>query len=222
MASFGTSSASGGYVQIKYNTSSINGYLGAGNQLVSGGSVADMALTSDSGNILFATNSGTERMRITSGGEIQVKQASNSFTGGFGTINLSGNIWSILAGGDNNFYIGFNYSALGYFSSSTGTYVPLSNKNKKKDFEQSTIGLNAILGLKPTLYRMKTEDDLVEKQLGFIAQEVKEFIPQAFVESEDFIGLNYNAIVTTLVKAIQELNQKVNDQQQTINSLINR
>jgi hypothetical protein len=158
---------------------------------------------------------GTQRIRITSGGEIQVRQASNSFTGGFGTINLSGNIWSILSGGDNNFYIGFNYSALGYFSSSTGAYVPLSDINKKKDFTLSTIGLNAILGLKPTLYRMKTQDESVEKQLGFIAQEVKDFIPQAYVESinenDTFIGLNYNPIVAALVKAVQELKAEIDE-----------
>jgi len=35
-------------------------------------------------------------------------------------------------------------------------------------------------------------------------------------------GVNYSQIVAPLVKAIQELNQKVNEQHQTINSLINR
>ena len=74
--------------------------------------------------------------------------------------------------------------------------------------EQSTIGLNAILGLKPTLYRMKSEDN-TEKHLGFIAQEVKEFIPQAYVENEDFIGLSDRPIIAALVKAIQELNNKL-------------
>lgn len=97
---------------------------------------------------------------------------------------------------------------IGRFADVTGVYTPLSNIDKKKDFEISTIGLNAILGLKPTLYRMKTEEN-TEKHLGFIAQEVKEFIPQAYVESDDFIGLNYNAIIATLVKSIQELNEKL-------------
>ena len=93
-----------------------------------------------------------------------------------------------------------------------GVYTPLSDINKKKDFEDSTIGLNAILGLKPILYRMKSDDELASKELGFIAQEVKEFIPQAYVENgendEKFIGLNYNSIVAALVKAIQELSKQ--------------
>ena len=55
---------------------------------------------------------------------------------------------------------------------------------------------------------MKSEDN-TEKHLGFIAQEVKEFIPQAYVENEDFIGLSDRPIIAALVKAIQELNNKL-------------
>jgi hypothetical protein len=97
---------------------------------------------------------------------------------------------------------------VGSFNMATGVYTPLSDINKKKDFENSTIGLNSILNLKPTLYRMKTENN-TEKHLGFIAQEVKEFIPQAYVETKDLIGLDYNPIVAALVKSIQELNEKL-------------
>jgi len=107
---------------------------------------------------------------------------------------------------------------IGVFNSTTGIYTPLSDINKKKDFEDSTIGLNAILNLKPTLYRMLDEEN-TNKHLGFIAQEVKEFIPQAYVESGEgkdiFIGLDFQAITTTLVKAVQE-------QQTIINSLLKR
>ena len=94
-------------------------------------------------------------------------------------------------------------------NTTTGIYTALSDRNKKKDFEKSTLGLNEILNLKPTLYRINTDSENVKKQLGFIAQEVKEYIPQAYVESEDFIGLNYNSIIPVLVNAIKELNDKI-------------
>ena len=101
-----------------------------------------------------------------------------------------------------------SWTKVGNTNAGSGVYTALSDVNKKKDFELSTLGLDAILGLKPTLYRMKSEDETLNKQLGFIAQEVKDFIPQAFIEQGDdddkFIGLNYNAITATLVKAIQE------------------
>lgn len=104
-------------------------------------------------------------------------------------------------------------TVVGRFSDSTGIYTPVSDINKKKDFEISTIGLKEVLQLKPTLYRMKSDDELSSKELGFLAQEVKEFIPQSYVESgnEDnkFIGLNFNAITTANTKAIQELYAKI-------------
>jgi hypothetical protein len=102
----------------------------------------------------------------------------------------------------------FNSGNKAQINMTTGVYTPLSDINKKKDFENSTLGLSAILELKPTLYRFKNEDN-TNKHLGFIAQEVKDFIPQAYVESDNFIGLNYNPIVAVLVKAIQELNEKL-------------
>ena len=103
----------------------------------------------------------------------------------------------------------------GSFNMTTGVYTPISDINQKKDIEQSEIGLNAILNLKPTLYRMISENENSDKHLGFIAQEVKEFIPQAFVQNDNFIGLDYQAITSTLVKAIQE-------QQNIIESLLKR
>jgi hypothetical protein len=108
-----------------------------------------------------------------------------------------------------NFYNTLGSNVTGQFTRATGVYTPLSDINKKKDFELSTIGLDAILGLKPTLYRMKEDEHTSQKHLGFIAQDVKDFIPQAYVEDENFIGLNYNPIIATIVKAIQELNDKL-------------
>jgi hypothetical protein len=56
---------------------------------------------------------------------------------------------------------------------------------------------------------MISQSDNEVKELGFIAQEVKEVIEQAYVQNGEFIGLNYQPIVATLVKAIQELNTKI-------------
>ena len=180
-------------------------------------------------NHLFFTNNG-ERMRITSGGNVMVNTTSNT-TGKFttnGTIasvgSDSGLIWANRGGvgaytlysPDGNFSYIFNGGNIAQISMATGVYTPLSDKNKKKDFEESTIGLNAILGLKPTLYRMKSEKETTEKHLGFIAQEVKEFIPQAYSENGDFIGINEMPIIATLVKAIQEQQAQIEELKQLI------
>ena len=111
---------------------------------------------------------------------------------------------------------------VGTYDMSTGVYVATSDVNKKKDFEASTIGLKEVLELNPTLYRMKLDETNGNKELGFIAQEVKEFIPQAFVETGGFIGLNYNAIVAALVKSVQEQQAQIEAQQAEIEELKNK
>jgi hypothetical protein len=294
MGMFGTSSTSGGYVGFRHSTSTIYGYLGTGNFLLTGAAVSDFAMTTGgSGNLVFGTGAGNERMRITSGGnvtisrpssgatllqlqgtdaygdtstlqlcsgrayirstilvsangdtditfgtqnggsvaervkitsagQLQITQSGNGYPDGLRLTNTNAAYWILVAGGDNNLYLGYNASDRGQFNNSTGAYTALSDINKKKDFEESTTGLDAILGLKPTLYRMKDDEEAIEKHLGFIAQEVREFIPQAYTESlngdNTFIGLDYQAITATLVKAIQEQQQQI----QELKSLINK
>lgn len=73
IAAFGTTSASGGFLQFRYSTSSNFGYIGTGNQLATGSAVTDFAIANDAGNIVFATGgSFTERMRISSSGTLSI------------------------------------------------------------------------------------------------------------------------------------------------------
>ena len=176
------------------------------------------------GRITFRTNSAggsmTTRMLINNSGEVMINQTSP--TAGklqvTGLISSSGSAASYLYQDQTtgvNWQLYANASTCRFYNSAagivaniiqnTGVYVATSDVNKKKDFEESKIGLAEVLQLKPTFYRMKTDSESEEKQLGFIAQEVKGIIPSAYQESGDFIGLNFNPIVAALTKAIQEL-----------------
>jgi len=196
--------------------------------------VNDLYINNATASNTLLLTSGAERMRITSVGRgLFGTTTASAGAGGFGSnsfqVNnevvsmgsLAGLFWENRSGGvtnNSNWYGWYTTGGTIYLyngaanaasiNPSTGAYTALSDANKKKDFENSTIGLNAILGLKPTLYRMKSESN-TEKHLGFIAQEVKEYIPQAYVQTEDFIGLNYNSIIPVLVNAIKELNDKI-------------
>jgi len=78
IAGFNTTSATGGWINFKYNTSTSFGYIGTGNQLATGASVNDFAIANDAGNVVFATGgSFTERMRIVSGGNVLIGSTSD-------------------------------------------------------------------------------------------------------------------------------------------------
>lgn len=148
-----------------------------------------------------------------------------------GVGSLAGIFWENRSGGvtsTTNWYGWYTTSGTIYIyngsaniasiNASTGAYTALSDKNKKKDFEPSTIGLDAVVKLKPTLFRMRDDADDAPKQLGFIAQDVAEVIPQAYVEQrvQDagnkesvYIGLDDRPIIATLVKAVQELKAEI-------------
>jgi hypothetical protein len=186
--------------------------------------------------VQFGTNNAI-RMTVTSGGNVLIGTTTDNgqkfrVNGGiesfgssaqlrFGSRTAANTLVWYSTGGTTYFFNDAS-SNIASINESTGAYVPLSDINKKKDFEQSTVGLNAILGLKPTLYRMKSDDETSDKHLGFIAQEVKKFIPQAYVESGDFIGLNDRPIIAALVKAIQEQQEQIKELQSQIQTLENK
>jgi hypothetical protein len=195
-------------------------YLGAGNVIgdinfdanVTGTTIASIkARASETGTtktyLRFDTNDGSstaERMRITSGGNVEIA------SGGKLTLNnTSGNNWSFLSFTNGSLFLQIGAANLGRFDGTSGAYTAMSDVNKKKDFEDSKIGLKEVMELQPKLYRMKEDAENSDKLLGFIAQEVKESIPQAYVESgaddNKFIGLNQMPIIAALTKSIQEL-----------------
>ena len=174
----------------------------------------------------FISNS--ERMRITSGGNVLIGMTSdvgNKLTvngnivayGSTGGLNILGTYHT----GNSTQYAWFNsgnggmtlthsgVANVGTFNMSTGVYTTTSDLNKKKDIEESSLGLNEILQLAPKTYRFKTEAENSKKSIGFIAQEVRDVIPYAYteniIENEIFIGLEYTSFIPVLVQAIKDL-----------------
>jgi hypothetical protein len=229
-------------IQVKGGAGSGNGFgiISANNEMTGGIQLASSGsnsinITADPDNLRASSEigflvDGSQRMVITSGGIVDIAGPLVIR----GTLPVDQTDAAVIDHNSNTMRI-FSYGASGVtgdfqfrtaaggagsnlvstINGTTGVYIAVSNINRKKDFEESNIGLNEILSLKPTLYRMKDDNELSNKELGFIAQEVKEFIPYAYVETgEDenkFIGLNYNPIVAALVKAVQELKAEIEE-----------
>lgn len=90
-----------------------------------------------------------------------------------------------------------------------GRFIQNSDLRAKQDVRTLDLGLAEVLRLKPVAYRWKalrTDQD----QLGLIAQDVREVIPQAVhaddpQQADSRLGLSYDSLVAVLIKAVQEL-----------------
>ena len=87
----------------------------------------------------------------------------------------------------------------------------ISDRRYKTNIQDSQVsGLDIIEKLKTYSYRKEYDDKIEDIACGIMAQDVQEYAPEAFYENPDG-AYSYNtfALLPYLIKAIQELNQKV-------------
>jgi hypothetical protein len=177
------------------------------------------------GSVLaFHTSSGTtltERARITSGGDLLVGTTTNTYSSkivsnagitDFGTqynVNLSGADYQFVQRGANRGFA-FYVNAAGTIAtlSSAGVWTDASDARYKENVQPTRYGLDAVMQLKPREYNLIGQS---KKQVGFIAQEVLDVVPEVVdsvsnsITNEDRYTLSYGQMTAVLTKAIQEL-----------------
>lgn len=86
-----------------------------------------------------------------------------------------------------------------------------SDATLKENVVDTPYGLNEILALRPVNYNfIDKELRGSEKHIGFIAQEVEEVLPEIVAVGDDKLkGLRDNEIIAVLVKAVQELAERM-------------
>jgi hypothetical protein len=178
------------------------------------------------------TNGGnpTERMRITSGGIIQIRNGSTvageikptgvdndmTINGSRGQISFQINGTEEYAMDSLQFYpTPDNANALGTASlrwtavyAANGT-IQTSDRNEKNNIVASDLGLDYISKLKPVSYNWIKGDN--KKHYGLIAQDIEELgieFGGLNIENGKY-ALNYSEFISPLIKAIQELNEKI-------------
>ena len=104
-----------------------------------------------------------------------------------------------------------------YYSGSGYDWIPMnkeiSDRRYKRNIADSTVsGLDIVNSLKTYSYRKEYDGKIEDIACGIMAQDVQKYIPEAFYENPDG-AYSYRTfeLVPYLIKAIQELNQKMEE-----------
>lgn len=181
-------------------------------------------------NFYFRNASGAaDRMTITGNGEVGIngnptarlhiyQRSQTVGTGLRFTDNTSNADWDITHG----FALRFHYggSLRGTISATTGAYIQSSDIRLKENINPIRSILDKTLQLRPTTYYYKT-DDKKTQTIGLIAQEVQNIFPEVvhYSKADDLYGINYSAFGVIAIKAIQEQQVIIDDQQKQIDEL---
>ena len=133
------------------------------------------------------------------------------FTTSWG-FQISGDL---LPHGDNSRKLGESNERWSIVYAANGT-IQTSDKNEKNTIVESDLGLDFVNKLKPVSYKWNKDDG--KTHYGLIAQDVEETITSLGKTIADFggvhkesssMGLGYTELISPLIKAVQELSDKV-------------
>jgi hypothetical protein len=121
--------------------------------------------------------------------------------------------------GDMHFDVGGVYT--GYINANGG-FTDVSDASLKTNVETITGSLSIVQNLTGRRYNWIDENRGSEKQVGFIAQEVEEFLPEVVTSgAAGTKGVSYGKVTALLVEAIKEQQQIIEDLKQRILTLEN-
>jgi len=85
--------------------------------------------------------------------------------------------------------------------------VVTSNPSFKGNIVDLGYGINEVMMFKPRAFDMKIDGS---HQIGFVAQEIEDIVPEVVSGEEGQKGISYGTITAVLVKAIQEQQAVIN------------
>ena len=172
---------------------------------------------------LFYADGGNDRIGVltnTPEFDIHLVQP-NTFVAGSSGIGFSSgaNNWKIYHSGLHFSFVE-NGVRRAYVNGGTGAYVVTSDRRLKKSITEVESILDKVNHLKTYRYLYKDQDDLAEKIIGFMAQDVQPMFPELVGQTEDgYFGLNYAGFGVVAIKAIQEQQDIIDAQQKQIDDL---
>jgi len=163
-----------------------------------------------------------ERMRLNSTGNLTVYSANATSIGAINSNNTNGNYgyYSEMGGNTNNtssfHFVGaisgvgnkIQICGNGNVQNTNNSYGAISDIILKENIIDTTSKLADLLKVKIRNYNLIGDD---KKQIGVIAQELETIFP-SMIDTDTITGLKsvkYSVFVPMLIKAIQELNDKI-------------
>ncbi len=103
----------------------------------------------------------------------------------------------------------------------TGMTVDISDARRKENIEPLPSALSQIMAMTPVSFTMK-DDPVKEKEYGFIAQDIEKIYPalvKTANDEEQTKSMNYIGLIAPLVKALQEQQDIIAEQQKRLEAL---
>jgi hypothetical protein len=92
----------------------------------------------------------------------------------------------------------------------TGNWTSTSDRTKKHGISDIKYGLAEVLKLRPVDYSWITTN---QRDFGFLAQEVKNILPEIVYGEEGQMSISYGQITAVLTKAVQEQQKEIEELQ---------
>ncbi|MDA8692915.1 tail fiber domain-containing protein [Saprospiraceae bacterium] len=154
---------------------------------------------------------------------LHVNHFNNGLSGGFRLQNNSNNNWwkFYVSSTNNTMQLRNNTSAsvVGTFATN-GVYTS-SDKRLKKNVTEISYGLKDLMKLNVLQYNYNSDEDNAKKSLGFFAQDLNAVIPELvlYQEDADQYSVNYAGMSVVAVKAIQEQQEQILEQQEQLENV---
>ena len=214
---------------------------------ISGGTITGTKITNGNNFVVDANGNMACNNGSFNGGTIQLNSSSSSYSNAKFKINssdgskafissrsidLSGNSSSGIPSQINMYledsdpYISlsnFNLSSVTQIHSSgidTPSLTQTSLEDKKKNFEKLQSGLDIIKNIDIYKYNLKSEDDNTKKHIGFVIGDKYKYSQEVTSDNND--GVDIYSFVAVCCKAIQEQQEQIEQQNNLIQSLIER
>ncbi len=193
---------------------------------------------SGSGGLNFQTDEGTTRMVIEDGGNVGIGTISpttslhvNHPSGNSNGFSISNSYdsdrWHYYVYSSNNLYMYFNGSYRGNFNATSGAYTSVSDKKLKTNISEIEPVLEKVKKLSVIDYNFIYQTD-GKKYTGLIAQDVEKLFPNLVNQSkinkdrgenEDLYAMDYSGFGVIAIKAIQEQQSQIEEQNIKIENL---